>query len=344
MKEEIIKLKQEIISVLNDVENNTEMTSKEFFELQGQYISKSGKITALLRQLGKVEKDQRASLGQQINELKVWAENQFSATLKKIKQSELNKRYEAEKIDITMKSKPQNIGALHPITHIKNEMIGIFEGLGFDIFEGPEIEDDYHNFTALNVPSDHPARDMQDTFFITENMLLRTQTSPGQIRVMESRTPPIKVLVPGKVFRSDDDATHSPMFHQMEGLIVDKDLTVCDLYGVLDKLAKDLFGDNLKTRLRPNYFPFTEPSVELDVSCAICGGNGCKLCKGTGWIEVLGGGMVHPKVLKNGGVDPEVYTGIAFGVGMDRIAMLKYGIPNIKLLFENDARMLEQFK
>ena len=344
MKEIIKNLQTEISSKLASVETEMKLTSKEFFELQGNYISKNGKITALLRELGKVPKEERAELGKEINALKVWAENQFSLTEKKIKEAELAKRYADEKIDITIRGKEAKVGALHPITHIKNEIIDIFAGLGFDIFEGPEIEDDYHNFTALNVPADHPARDMQDTFFINKKLLLRTQTSPGQIRVMENRKPPIKVLVPGRVFRSDDDATHSAMFHQMEGLVVDKGLTVCDLYGVLDKLAKELFGESRKTRLRPNFFPFTEPSVELDVSCAMCGGEGCKLCKGTGWIEVLGGGMVHPKVLKNGGVDPEIYSGIAFGVGMDRIAMLKYGIPNIKLLFENDARLLEQFK
>lgn len=343
MKEIIENLKNEISAELLTAENN-KVSTKDFFELQGKYISKSGKITALLRELGKLPKEDRAETGKQINELKVWAENQFSQTEKNLKQGELKARYENEKLDITMPSTFQKLGSLHPISHIRNEIISIFEGLGFSVFEGPEIEDDYHNFTALNVPSDHPARDMQDTFFINEELLLRTQTSPGQIRVMETQKPPIKVLVPGRVFRSDDDATHSPMFHQMEGLVIDRNLTVCDLYGVLDKLAKELFGDNLKTRLRPSFFPFTEPSVELDVTCCVCGGKGCKLCKNTGWIEVLGGGMVHPTVLKNGGVDPNEFTGIALGVGMDRIAMLKYGIPNIKLLFENDIRLLEQFK
>ena len=219
----------------------------------------------------------------------------------------------------------------------------IFAGMGFTIFEGPEIENDYYNFTALNTPKDHPARDMQDTFYVSPELLLRTQTSAGQIRVMEKNQPPIKILSPGKVFRSDDDATHSPMFSQMEGLVVDKGITLCDLQGMLDVFAQNVFGENVKTRLRPSYFPFTEPSVEVDVSCFECGGKGCRLCKDTGWIEVLGAGMVNRKVLENCGVDPDVYTGFAFGMGIERIAMLKYGIPNIKMLFESDVRVLSQF-
>lgn len=340
MKEIIENLQKEITAKLQAVS-----LAKEFYELQGAYLGKSGAITALLRELGKASKEERPALGKQINELKIWAENQFALTQKFITKKELQNKYESEKIDVTMPSNGgQQVGTLHPITHITKELISIFEGLGFSMFEGPEIENDYYNFTALNVPKDHPARDMQDTFFIGSDMLLRTQTSPGQIRVMQSQKPPIKVLVPGRVFRSDDDATHSPMFHQMEGLVVDKGLTVCDLYGILDRLAKSLFTEETKTRLRPSFFPFTEPSVEVDVTCCVCHGKGCKLCKNTGWIEVLGGGVVHPTVLKNGGIDPEVYSGIALGVGMDRIAMLKYGIPNIKLLFENDKRLLDQFK
>ena len=223
-------------------------------------------------------------------------------------------------------------------------IISIFQGMGFDVFEGPEIETDYYNFTALNVPEDHPARAEQDTFYVTEKILLRTQTSPGQIRVMENKKPPIKVLSPGRVFRSDYDATHSPMFHQMEGLVVDKNISVCDLYGMLDLLAKKIFSSDTKTRLRPSFFPFTEPSVEVDVTCCECGGEGCKLCKGTGWIEVLGGGIVNRVVLENCGIDPEEYSGLAFGIGIDRIAMLKYGINNIHILFDNDIRTLKQFK
>jgi phenylalanyl-tRNA synthetase alpha chain len=242
-----------------------------------------------------------------------------------------------------MPGKKYAAGALHPVTLVKNELIDIFSGMGFKVFEGPEIETDYYNFTALNTPKDHPARDMQDTFYVSENLLLRTQTSAGQIRVMEKEKPPIKILSPGRVFRSDDDATHSPMFHQMEGLVVDKGITLCDLQGMLAEFARRMFDETTKVRLRPSYFPFTEPSVEVDLSCAECGGKGCRLCKGTGWIEVLGAGMVNRRVLENCGIDPDVYTGFAFGMGIERIAMLKYGINNIKTLFENDVRFLEEF-
>ena len=240
------------------------------------------------------------------------------------------------------KTRPQ--GALHPITLVKNQIIDVFAGMGFEVFEAPEIDDDDHNFTRLNVPKDHPARDMQDTFYLTGDLLLRTQTSNGQIRSMDTLTPPIKILSPGRVFRSDSDATHSPMFHQMEGLVVDKGITLCDLQGMLDELVKNLFGPGTRTRLRPSYFPFTEPSVEVDVSCFECGGKGCSLCKGTGWIEVLGGGVVNRRVLQNCRIDPDVYSGFAFGIGIERIAMLKYGIENIGLMFENDLRFLRQFQ
>ncbi|MDE6667064.1 MAG: phenylalanine--tRNA ligase subunit alpha, partial [Clostridia bacterium] len=247
-------------------------------------------------------------------------------------------------IYVTLPAKLGEDGAYHPNTLIRRELISIFAGMGFEVFEGPEIENDYYNFTALNTPADHPARDMQDTFYLSNDLLLRTQTSAGQIRVMENKKPPIKILSPGKVFRSDDDATHSPMFSQMEGLVVDKGITLCDLKGMLDEFARKIFGEGVKTRLRPSYFPFTEPSVEVDVSCFECGGSGCRLCKGTGWIEVLGAGMVNRHVLEGCGIDPDVYSGFAFGMGIERIAMLKYGINNMKLLFEGDTRFLKQFK
>ncbi|HIW55770.1 MAG TPA: phenylalanine--tRNA ligase subunit alpha, partial [Firmicutes bacterium] len=229
-------------------------------------------------------------------------------------------------------------------TLVADEIMDIFKGLGFEVLEGPEIETDYYCFEALNIPKNHPARDMQDTFYITDNILLRTHTSPNQVRVMEKKQPPIKMLCPGKVYRSDDDASHSPMFHQIEGLVVDKHITLCDLQGTLEAFAQALFDEKTKTRFRPSFFPFTEPSVEVDLTCSNCGGKGCKLCKGTGWIEVLGAGMVHPKVLENCGISSEKYTGYAFGMGLERIAMIKYGIPNIKLFFENDARFLKQFR
>ena len=282
-------------------------------------------------------------MGKVINDFKVQVEQQYKTLSEKMEQLELQARNRREAVDITLPSRKQALGHMHPLTLVKNEMINVFAGMGFDVYEGPEIEDDDHNFTRLNVPKDHPSRDMQDTFYLEDDLLLRTQTSGGQIRVMDSQKPPIKVLVPGRVFRSDSDATHSPMFHQMEGLVVDKGITLCDLQGMLDKFVQQIFDANVRTRLRPSYFPFTEPSVEVDVSCFECAGKGCSLCKHTGWIEVLGGGVVHPKVLENCGIDSSVYSGIAFGIGIERITMLKYGINNIGLLFENDLRFLKQF-
>lgn len=319
--------------------------SKEMYLLRKQYLdNKTGKISALMKNMRDLSPEDRPAFGKVVNELKQWALDFFTAQDARLKAAELAQKNAAEQIDVTMPAHPFAAGALHPNTLIVNELIDIFAGMGFTIFEGPEIENDYYNFTALNTPADHPARDMQDTFYITEELLLRTQTSAGQIRVMENAQPPIKILSPGKVFRSDDDATHSPMFSQMEGLVVDKGITLCDLQGMLDVFAQRIFGQQVKTRLRPSYFPFTEPSVEVDVSCFACGGKGCRLCKDTGWIEVLGAGMVNRHVLENCGVDPDVYTGFAFGMGVERIAMLKYGINNIKLLFESDVRVLEQFR
>ena len=261
----------------------------------------------------------------------------------KLEADALKKRYEAEKIDVTMPAVKHEKGNLHPVTQVRNQLIDIFASMGFEVYEGTEIETDYYNFTALNTPQDHPARDMQDTFYLSPEFLLRTQTSAGQVHVMEAKKPPIKVVSPGKVFRSDDDATHSPMFHQMEGLVVDKGITLSDLKGMLDQLVKKMFGKNVTTRLRPSYFPFTEPSVEVDCSCFECGGKGCPLCKHTGWIEVLGGGVVNRKVLENCNIDPDEYSGFAFGIGIERIAMLKYGINNIGLMFENNLQFLKQF-
>ena len=307
------------------------------------FLGKKGRIAELMKGLGAVAKEDRPAMGKVINDFKVQVEEKYKALSEKMEQMELQARNRQEAVDITLPSKKQPMGHLHPLTLVRNEMINVFAGMGFDVFEGPEIEDDDHNFTRLNVPKDHPSRDMQDTFYLEDDLLLRTQTSGGQIRVMDSQKPPIKVLVPGRGFRSDSDATHSPMFHQMEGLVVDKGITLCDLQGMLDKFVQQLFDASVRTRLRPSYFPFTEPSVEVDVSCFECAGKGCSLCKHTGWIEVLGGGVVHPKVLENCGIDSSVYSGIAFGIGIERIAMLKFGINNIGLLFENDLRFLKQF-
>ena len=312
-------------------------------EVRNTVLGKKGELTLVLRGMKDVAPEDRPKVGQWVNEARDAIEATLESQLKKLEKEALKLRYESEKIDVTMPEEVLTQGSLHPITLVKNELIDIFGSMGFFVYEGTEIETDYYNFTALNTPDDHPARDMQDTFYLTPEFLLRTQTSAGQVHVMESKKPPIKVISPGKVFRSDDDATHSPMFSQMEGLVVDKGISLCDLKGMLDEFVKKIFGsDNIKTRLRPSYFPFTEPSVEVDVSCFQCGGCGCKLCKGTGWIEVLGAGVVNNKVLEGCGIDTNEYSGFAFGIGLERIAMLKYGINNIKMLFESDMRVLKQ--
>ena len=320
-------------------------SSAALYEFRKTFLdNKDGKISQLMKGMKDLPKEEKPAFGKVINELKTWVIETFDAYDEKIKALELAKKNQDEAIDVTMPGVKAEVGALHPDTMIINELIDIFAGMGFEIYEGKEIENDYYNFTALNTPKDHPARDMQDTFYVSEEFLLRTQTSAGQIHVMENAKPPIKILSPGKVFRSDDDATHSPMFSQMEGLVVDKNISLCDLQGMLDIFSARIFGEGVKTRLRPSYFPFTEPSVEVDVSCFACGGKGCKLCKGTGWLEVLGAGVVNRHVLENCGIDPDEYSGFAFGMGVERIAMLKYGINNIKALFESDTRFADQFK
>ena len=316
--------------------------SKMVYDMRKQFLDKSGRIGQLMKYMKDVDPTQRADFGKSVNELKNWALEYFSSMDEQMRKRELENRYEAEKIDLTMPAARRSTGNLHPVTQIRNELIDVFSGMGFEIYEGTEIENDYYNFTALNTPKDHPARDMQDTFYLSPEFVLRTQTSSAQIHVMENTKPPIKILSPGKVFRSDDDATHSPMFSQMEGLVVDKGITLGDLQGMLDVFVKKVFGSDVRTRLRPSFFPFTEPSVEVDVSCFECGGKGCRFCKQTGWIEVLGAGIVNRKVLENCGIDPDVYSGLAFGIGLERVAMLKYGINNIKQLFESDLRVLSQ--
>ena len=321
-----------------------QVSSKETLATFWQkYLSKNGQIPALMKDLRTVAPADRPAMGKAVNQLKQKVQADYDQAAARVNQLELAARNAAETVDITLPAKVRPTGGLHPLTLVRNQIIDAFAGMGFEIYEGPEIEDDDHCFTRLNVPKDHPARDMQDTFYLSDELLLRTQTSTGQIRTMDAEKPPIKVLVPGRVFRSDSDATHSPMFHQMEGLVVDKGITLCDLQGMLDVFVQRLFGSEVRTRLRPSYFPFTEPSVEVDVSCFACHGKGCSLCKHTGWIEILGGGVVNQKVLRNCNIDPEVYSGIAFCIGIERIAMLKYGINNIGLMFENDLRFLGQF-
>ena len=318
-------------------------TLKELFDVKIKYLGKTGELTSLLKVMKDLKPEERGPFGKVVNQLKSELEETINGFEVKLKEEQLKLRYQKEAIDVTLPPKQNAIGNLHPITLIKNQIIDIFAGMGFEVFEGPEIEYDYYCFQALNIPKDHPARDMQDTFYMTDNILLRPHTSPGQIRTMEMKNPPIKVLSPGRVYRADDDATHSPMFHQIEGLVIDKNVTLCDLYGLLEEFAKKMFDESTKTRLRPSYFPFTEPSVEVDVTCSECHGKGCKLCKGTGWIEILGAGIVNKKVIENCNLDTEVYSGLAFGMGLERIAMIKYGIPDIRNLFENDIRFLSQF-
>ena len=340
LSEKLSGIKAEIKEELLKLE-----TSKSVFEYKKAiFDSKAGKVGSLMREMGKIPNEMKAEYGKRVNELKTWAQEKFDEMDEKFKAEEMRLKYESEKLDVTMPGKVSKQGFLHPNTLVRNQIVDIFGSMGFEIFEGTEIETDYYNFTALNTPDDHPARDMQDTFYLSDKFLLRTQTSAGQIHVMEKEQPPIKIISPGKVFRSDDDATHSPMFSQMEGLVVDKGITLCDLKGMLDEFVQKIFGEGVSTRLRPSYFPFTEPSVEVDVSCFQCHGKGCKLCKGTGWIEVLGAGVVNKKVLEGCGIDSDVYSGFAFGIGIERIAMLKYGINNIKHLFESDLRVLEQIR
>lgn len=344
VKKEIEKMSMETIKTEYQSELALVEDAKQLSEFWAKYLGKGGQVQKLMEGIKNVPNEEKKAYGQAVNQIKNWAQGLYDEKKEEIDKKALLARYEEETIDVTLPAEHTEAGNLHPLTAIKNEIIDVFAGMGFEIFEGPEIEDDDHNFTRLNVLKDHPSRDMQDTFWLTEDLLLRTHTSPGQIRVMDKQAPPIKVLVPGKVFRSDSDATHSPMFSQMEGLVVDDHITLCDLQGMLDEFVKALFSDEVKTRLRPSYFPFTEPSVEVDVSCFKCGGKGCSLCKGTGWIEVLGGGIVNNKVLENCNIDSSKYSGLAFGIGIERIAMLKYGINHMGKLFENDIEFLKQFK
>ena len=339
MKEKIESIRRAIGEGMLQVHDR-----KQLFELKMQFLGKTGEISALSKGMRDIPPEQRPEAGKLVGEIRTWAEEQFAAGEEQLKAEELSARYASERVDVTMPARFAGTGSVHPVSLVRQELIDIFAGMGFDIYEGPEIEQDYYNFQALNIPADHPARDMQDTFFIGGEYLLRSQTSSGQIRVMENKKPPIKVLSPGRVYRSDSDATHSPMFHQMEGLVVDRGITLNDLKGCLDEFARRMFDEGTKTRLRPSYFPFTEPSVEVDLSCCNCGGKGCRVCKGTGWIEVLGAGVVNRRVLENCGIDPDEYTGFAFGMGLERIAMIKYGITDIRLLFEGDVRFLRQFK
>ena len=317
----------------------------EIEEIRVKVLGKKGELTQILKKLGTLSAEERPKMGQLANEVRAKLESAISEKTEQLKKEKLSKKLIEEKIDVTMPGKRQELGYRHPLTTVLDELKDIFIGMGFSIVEGPEVELDYYNFEALNLPKDHPARDTQDTFYITENILLRTQTSPVQVRVMEKTAPPLRIISPGRVFRSDEvDATHSPLFHQVEGLVVDKGVTMGDLKGTLEIFAKRLYGDDAVVRFRPHHFPFTEPSAEMDIQCFSCGGKGCRLCKNEGWIEILGCGMVHPKVLQNCGIDPEEYSGFAFGVGLERIAMRRYNIDDMRLLYENDMNFFKNIK
>ncbi|MDI9460004.1 MAG: phenylalanine--tRNA ligase subunit alpha [Limnochordia bacterium] len=316
---------------------------KELEQVRVRFLGKKGELTLLLRGMGQLPAEQRPHFGKLVNEVRDELESALAARETQLFQEEETRRLAAEALDITLPGRPMMRGTVHPVSQIIAETKSIFMNMGYEIVEGPEVEWDYYNFEALNIPPDHPARDMQDTFFITEDLLLRSQTSPVQIHVMENRKPPIRILAPGKVYRADSDITHSPMFHQIEGLVVDRGITMADLKGTLQVFVQRMFGPDTKIRLRPSYFPFTEPSAEVDVSCIMCAGAGCRVCKDTGWLEILGSGMVDPRVLAKVGYDPQEVSGFAFGMGVERIAMLKYGINDIRLLFENDVRFLKQF-
>lgn len=338
MKERIEQLRQEFFEEVKNC-----LSLDELNNVKVKYLGKSGQFTALLKGLKDLSHEDKPVFGALLNKAKGEMETVLENAKAELQSKSISDKLAKESVDITISKNEQRVGTLHPIQLMQNQIIEIFEGLGFSVKEGPEAETDYFNFQALNIPSDHPARDMQDTFFLGKEILLRTHTSPNQARVMSAEKPPLKIVCPGKVYRPDSDASHSPMFHQIEGLVVDKHLTLCDLKGTLETVAKKLFGRETKVRFRPSYFPFTEPSVEVDLTCSACGGKGCSLCKGTGWIEVLGAGMVHPFVLENCGIDSKEYNGYAFGFGLERFAMIKYGIPDIRLFFENDVNFLKQF-
>ncbi len=337
MRETLEKIKSEALAAL-------EAPDAQIEEIRIKYLGKKGELTAVLRGMGKLTAEERPIIGQLANDIRAEIEAKIEEKADGKKAREQAAKLESERLDVTVPGTRLRAGHFHPLELVQRQLEDIFLGMGYSIVDGPEVEFDYYNFQALNIPPDHPARDTQDTFYITENILLRSQTSPVQARVMEKTQPPIKIVSPGRVYRSDAvDATHSPLFHQIEGLVVDKGITMGDLKGTLEMFAKRMFGENTEIRFRPHHFPFTEPSAEVDVSCFICGGKGCRLCKGEGWIEVLGAGMVHPNVLRMCGIDPEVYSGFAFGMGIERIALLKYHIDDMRLLYENDVRFLSQF-
>ncbi len=340
VRNQLLEIKAKIASELKSASHLEQLN-----DIRVRFLGKKGELTAVLRGMGKLSQEERPVIGQMVNELKAAVEAELEAKGRILKHQQRELQLAEEKLDLSLPGYNFNLGSIHPLTRVIRDIEDIFLGLGFSIAEGPEIETDYYNFEALNLPKEHPARDMQDTFFISSDLLLRTQTSPVQIHSMEKSKLqlPLKIIAPGRVYRRDDDATHSPMFHQVEGLALDERITFGDLKGVLQHFLKEMFGSKTKTKFRPSFFPFTEPSAEVDISCGMCGGKGCRVCSNSGWLEILGCGMVHPRVLEMAGYDPEKVTGFAFGLGVERIAMLKYNINDLRLLFDNDMRFLQQF-
>ncbi len=339
MKEKLEQIKSAVIHEIESMDSLTKLN-----DVRVAYLGKKGELTAVLKGMKDVSPEERPAVGQLVNETREHIERLLEQTRAKLEAAQRELKLSREVIDVTFPAKKNRVGHRHPNTIALEEVENIFVGMGYEVVEGPEVEYDYYNFEALNIPENHPAKDEQDTFYINDKILLRTQTSPVQVRVMEQGKLPIRMIAPGRVFRSDEvDATHSPSFHQIEGLVIDKNITFADLKGTLAQFAKELFGEDTKVKFRPHHFPFTEPSAEVDVTCFKCGGKGCRFCKGSGWIEILGCGMVHPRVLKMSGIDPEEYSGFAFGMGLERIALLKYEIDDMRLLYENDDRFLSQF-
>ena len=317
---------------------------KTLDEVRVEYLGKKGHITALLKGLGALSAEERPAAGAEINRVKQDLAEQIGLRKGQLEKAALDAQLAAETIDVTLPGRGEQAGGLHPVTRTIERITAFFEGIGFDVAEGPEIEDDYHNFEALNIPEHHPARAMHDTFYVKEGTVLRTHTSPVQVRVMETSEPPLKLICPGRVYRCDSDLTHTPMFHQVEGLLVNEETSFADLKGMLESFLRAFFEKDLAVRFRPSYFPFTEPSAEVDIQCVMCGGDGCRVCSHTGWIEILGCGMVHPKVFEYSNIDAERYTGFAFGLGVERLAMLRYGVNDLRLFFENDVNFLAQFR
>lgn len=339
MKEQLLKIQEEAKKALEAAKSASVLE-----EARVRFLGKKGELTAVLRGMGKLSQEERPVIGQIANEVRSHIEEMIESKKAAVLAEERKEKMREEALDVTMAGKKPELGKRHPLTSVLDEVKEIFLGMGFSIAEGPEVELDYYNFEALNIPKDHPARDTQDSFYISDSVVLRSQTSPVQVRVMEQQKPPIRIIAPGRVYRSDAvDATHSPVFHQIEGLVVDKGITMADLKGTLETFLKTLYGKEAKIRLRPHHFPFTEPSAEVDVSCFVCGGEGCRVCKGEGFIEILGAGMVHPKVLERCGIDPKVYSGFAFGLGLERIVMRRMNIDDLRLFYDNDLRFLKQF-